>query len=103
MTPPPHPPFPPETFFYTPAGGQNPPAGGVVIKAGTGNEETGNKETGKRGNDNYYLLIFQHHTLKVHVYLDGFGITEKSVFYRTLLNKERTHSYLEQCNLRHDY
>ena len=38
---------------------------GVVIKAGTGSEETGNEETGKRGNDNYYLLVFQHHTLEV--------------------------------------
>ena len=41
-------------------------------------------------------------------YLDGFGITGKTVliFYRTLVllnvNKEHTHSYLnlEQCNLR---
>ena len=37
-------------------------------------------------------------------HLDSFGIrTGKSVFYRTLLNKEHaTHSYLdlEQCNLR---
>ena len=37
-------------------------------------------------------------------YFDSFGITGKSitVFYRTLLNKERSHSYLdlEQCNLR---
>ena len=56
----------------------------------------GNEEAGKRGNDNYYLIIPSR-------YLDGFGITGKSIFYRTLLNKERTHSYLEQCNLRHDY
>ena len=67
----------------------------VVIKAGTGNEETGNEEMGKLGNDTELNIVPSR-------YLDGFGITGKSVFYRTLLNKEHTHSYLdlEQCNLR---
>ena len=47
-------------------------------------------------------MTIEHRTLEVFGWLSSFGITGKSVFYRTLLNKEHTHSYLdlEQCNLR---
>ena len=66
------------------------------------------QEMRKRGNEEMTITICSFFNIVPSRYLDSFGqetvySSYRTIYDRTLLNKERTHSYLdlEQCNLRH--